>query len=152
MGGPAELKGPDLGKDGIAATELPEDAMLEGHASGEAVLLVRQSAEVFAVAAQCTHYSGPLVEGVLSGGMVRCPWHHAAFDLHSGEATAPALVPLRCWKVEERDGRIFVAGKQETPTRKRPSLTTLGASFLGLEVAASLRARGLEVAVVAEAR
>jgi hypothetical protein len=55
----------------------------------------------------------------LVGATVRCPWHHARFNLEIGEATAaPALSPLTCWHVEERDGRVFVKGKRARTTPK----------------------------------
>jgi NAD(P)H-nitrite reductase large subunit len=48
---------------------------------------------------------------------VRCPWHHACFSLRTGEALhAPAFNPLSCWRVEKRDGKVFVRDKIE-PTR-----------------------------------
>ena len=107
-----ELAGPDL-TQGIPAADLADGGMLAGHVGEEAVLLARAGNEIFAVGALCTHYNGPLAEGLMVGDTVRCPWHHACFSLRTGEALrAPALAPLACWKVEQQDGRIFVRSKK----------------------------------------
>jgi NADPH-dependent 2,4-dienoyl-CoA reductase/sulfur reductase-like enzyme/nitrite reductase/ring-hydroxylating ferredoxin subunit len=111
MGGATELEGPDF-EAGIPASDLPDGKMLVGHALGEAVLLVRRGRDVLAVGARCTHYNGPLGEGLLVGDTVRCPWHHACFDLRTGATIrAPALNPLARYTVAERDGRLLVTGK-----------------------------------------
>jgi NADPH-dependent 2,4-dienoyl-CoA reductase/sulfur reductase-like enzyme/nitrite reductase/ring-hydroxylating ferredoxin subunit len=111
MGQASELTGPDFSA-GIALSELKDGAMLLGHAQGEAVLVARQGEEIFAVGATCTHYSGPLAEGLLVGDTVRCPWHHACFSLRTGAAvSAPALNPIACWNVERRGERLIVLGK-----------------------------------------
>jgi 3-phenylpropionate/trans-cinnamate dioxygenase ferredoxin reductase subunit len=112
-------KGPDLAQ-GVRLEDLPDGAMVTGHVGGEAVLLVRQGGELYAVAAHCTHYGGPLAEGLLAGGAIRCPWHHACFDLRSGRPVRPpALNDLKRWRVEQRDGRAFVgeALPEEPPRR-----------------------------------
>ena len=107
-------QGPDL-TQGVALTDFVDGKLL-GHVGDEEVLLVQVGGEIFAVGAHCTHYHGPLAEGLVTGESVRCPWHHACFDLRSGEAVrAPALSPLACWKVERRDGRIVVKEKREQP-------------------------------------
>ena len=69
----------------------------------------------------CTHYNGPLAEGLIVDDTVRCPWHHACFSLRSGEALrAPALNPVSCWRVEQQSGRAYVRGKIEnTPPRRQ---------------------------------
>src|SRR5258706_2051893 len=104
--------GPDLAQ-GIELAQLPDGGKLVGHVGSDEILLVRHGAEIFAVAAHCTHYHGPLADGLVVGGNVRCPWHHACFDLRTGEALrAPALSPLACWTVEKRDGKIFVGEKR----------------------------------------
>jgi NADPH-dependent 2,4-dienoyl-CoA reductase/sulfur reductase-like enzyme/nitrite reductase/ring-hydroxylating ferredoxin subunit len=106
--------GPDLTR-GVAPSELVDGRLL-GHVGDQDVLLVRTSDGVFAIDSLCSHYHGPLAEGLVVGDTIRCPWHHACFDLRTGEATrAPALSALACWLVEERDGRIFVREKREQP-------------------------------------
>src|SRR5262245_58354848 len=105
--------GPDLAQ-GIPADDLPDGHMLLGHVGDEAVLLARRGGQIFAIGATCTHYGGPLAEGLMVADTVRCPWHHACFSLRTGEALhAPALSPVACWSVEQRDGRISVQGKRE---------------------------------------
>src|SRR5215211_4409465 len=114
----AKPSGPDLSQ-GVAFTDLADGAMLLGHVGDEQVLLARHGAELFAVGASCSHYHGPLAEGLVVGDTVRCPWHHACFSLRTGEAlAAPALDPVRCWDVERRDGRVSVIGTRLSAARR----------------------------------
>jgi apoptosis-inducing factor 3 len=111
----AEPGGPDLTR-GIAVTELADGGKLVGHVGDEEILLVRRGTEVLAVGARCTHYHAPLVDGLIVGDTVRCPWHHACFDLRTGDAVrAPALSPIACWSVEQQDGSIVVRRKRDQP-------------------------------------
>jgi NADPH-dependent 2,4-dienoyl-CoA reductase/sulfur reductase-like enzyme/nitrite reductase/ring-hydroxylating ferredoxin subunit len=144
----AELKGPDL-KLGVADAELGDGAVLLGHADGEAVLLARRGGEIFAVGATCTHYSGPLAEGLFVGDTLRCPWHHACFSLKTGEALrAPALNPIPCWTVERRQSKLYVIGKAPAAAKKTaPSnaperIVILGGGAAGHAAAEMLRREG----------
>lgn len=120
-----KLKGPDLAQ-GVAVSDLADGALLLGHAQGEPLILVRRGTELFAIGAVCTHYGGPLAEGLLVGDSVRCPWHHACFSLRTGEALrAPALDPVACWRVEQQDGKAFVKEKIDS-ARRQPRPTTSG--------------------------
>jgi NADPH-dependent 2,4-dienoyl-CoA reductase/sulfur reductase-like enzyme/nitrite reductase/ring-hydroxylating ferredoxin subunit len=106
--------GPDLTK-GVASADF-SGATLLGHVGDQDVLLVRSASEIFAIDAHCSHYHGPLAEGLVVGHSIRCPWHHACFDLRTGEATrAPALNALSVWQVEQEGDRIFVRRKREQP-------------------------------------
>jgi NADPH-dependent 2,4-dienoyl-CoA reductase/sulfur reductase-like enzyme/nitrite reductase/ring-hydroxylating ferredoxin subunit len=139
--------GPDLSK-GILASDLRDGAMLAGHIGEDAVLLARQNGRLFALSAHCTHYHGPLADGLLVGATVRCPWHHAHFSLETGEAiAAPALSPLTCWQVEERAGNIFVKSKKAQPPTKTTGSTNehiviVGGGAAGFAAAEMLRRRG----------
>jgi NADPH-dependent 2,4-dienoyl-CoA reductase/sulfur reductase-like enzyme/nitrite reductase/ring-hydroxylating ferredoxin subunit len=100
--------GPDLTK-GIAVDDISDGGMIGGHVGDDALLIARHGDEFFAIGATCSHYNGPLAEGLVVGDTVRCPWHHARFCLRSGEAIgAPAFNPVSCWRIERRDGKVFV--------------------------------------------
>jgi NADPH-dependent 2,4-dienoyl-CoA reductase/sulfur reductase-like enzyme/nitrite reductase/ring-hydroxylating ferredoxin subunit len=141
--------GPDLTK-GVDVSDFKDDKLL-GHVGDDDVLLVRAGKDIFAVSAHCTHYHGPLADGLVTGASVRCPWHHACFDLRTGEAErAPALSPVECWQVEQRDGRIVVTGKREQPkpnpiaTKGAPpnNIVIVGGGAAGFATAEMLRRHG----------
>ena len=121
--------GPDL-SDGLDLAHLADNAMMLGHVGAEAVLLVRRGEEIFAVGASCSHYHGPLSEGLVVGDTVRCPWHHACFSLRTGEPLrGPALDPVPCWRVERKDNLVYVREKQEAAPvagASRPTAGTAG--------------------------
>jgi NADPH-dependent 2,4-dienoyl-CoA reductase/sulfur reductase-like enzyme/nitrite reductase/ring-hydroxylating ferredoxin subunit len=140
--------GPDLSA-GVSIDQLGEGKPLLGHAGDDAVILVRQGAEIFAVGASCTHYGGPLAEGAIVGGTVRCPWHHACFDLRTGDASrAPALNPIPCYDVQRQGDRIRVGAKRapatpaEAPPVSPASVLIVGAGAAGHAAAEMLRREG----------
>ena len=151
----AELTGPDFSL-GMALSELADGAMLAGHALGKPVLVARRDDEIFAIGASCTHYGGPLADGLLVGDTVRCPWHHACFSLRTGEALrAPALKPVARWVVERRNAKFYVTGEVEAdellverPSSAAPGATTpasvviVGAGAAGNAAAEMLRREG----------
>ena len=145
----SELEGPDFEK-GCKIDKLADGEMLLGHAFGEAILAARRGEEIFAIGATCTHYGGPLAKGLMVDCTVRCPWHHARFDLRTGEAIgAPALSDVSCWKIEKRGNRFFITGKiDKKPTRKpkssSSSVVIVGAGAAGSAAAEMLRREGYE--------
>ncbi len=106
-------QGPDLTK-GVAERDIPDGGMVGGHVGDEAILIARRGNEFFAIGATCSHYNGPLAEGLVVGDTVRCPWHHARFSLRTGEAVgAPAFNPMSCWRIERSGGKVFVRERIE---------------------------------------
>lgn len=142
------LSGPDLTK-GIELEELADGSKLVGYAGDEQVLLVRCGTELFALGAHCTHYHAALVDGLVVGNTVRCPWHHACFSLRTGEALRPpALSPLPCFSVEQTEGKIFVREKlapivavpSSTATPNAPErIVIIGSGAAGFAAAERLR-------------
>jgi apoptosis-inducing factor 3 len=111
----SETAGPDFTL-GVATDELVDGKMLAGHVGEDAVLIARRGNEFFAIGATCSHYGGPLAEGLMVDDTVRCPWHHACFSVRTGQALrAPALAPVECWSTEIREGKVYV-GEKLIPT------------------------------------
>ena len=142
-----ELRGPDL-KLGVDPGSLEDNSPLLGHFDGEAVILVRQGGNIFAVGATCTHYGGPLSDGLVVGQTIRCPWHHARFSLSTGEAEgAPALNPVTCFRVLNEDGKVRIDRKRDVTFQvacpKTPeSVVIIGAGAAGASCAEMLRKKG----------
>src|SRR5881275_993995 len=148
----SELEGPDFEK-GCELDRVPDGGMLLGHAFGEAILVARQGRQLFAIGATCTHYGGPLAKGLLVDCTVHCPWHHARFDLRTGEAiAAPALNNIACYKIEKRGQQFFVTGKIDKKPARKPkssptSVVIVGAGAAGNAAAEMLRREGYREAV-----
>ena len=142
-----DLEGPDFEK-GCEINKVPDGGMLLGHAFDEAILVARRGKEIFGIGATCTHYGGPLAKGLMVDCIVRCPWHHARFDLRTGEAiAAPALNDVSCWKIEKRGERFFVTGKIDKKPARKPkaspaSVVIVGAGAAGSAAAEMLRREG----------
>jgi len=145
---------PDLSK-GVRAGSVADGAMLAGRVGEDEVVLARRGDEWFAVGAHCTHYRGPLADGLLVGDTVRCPWHHACFSLRTGDALrAPAFDPIACWRVERQGDTVFVREKlaalQQAPraSASQPatpsSIVIVGGGAAGFAAAVMLRREGYD--------
>ncbi len=143
--------GPDFGQ-GVPLASLPQGGVLAGHVDGEPVLLARLDDGVHAVGGSCTHYGGPLGEGLVAGDEVRCPWHHACFSLRTGAALrAPAFAALPIWRVEVVGDTVFVRervkAKPAPPPRPKEmpgAIVIVGGGGAGFAAAQRLRALGFD--------
>jgi NADPH-dependent 2,4-dienoyl-CoA reductase/sulfur reductase-like enzyme/nitrite reductase/ring-hydroxylating ferredoxin subunit len=146
--------GPDLAQ-GVASSDFNGETLL-GHVGDQDVLLVRSGPEIFAIDAHCSHYHGPLAEGLVVGDTIRCPWHHACFSLRTGEATRPpALNALAVWEVTRDRDRIIVQRKREVPKPSAPhrsaptpeKFVIVGGGAAGFAAAEMLRREGFAGAI-----
>jgi apoptosis-inducing factor 3 len=141
---------PDFTK-GFPVDDLQNGRMVQGKVGDEDVILARHADEFFAVGAGCTHYHGPLAEGLIVGDELRCPLHHACFSLRTGMALcAPAFDAIPRWRVERVGDRVFVREKlpelaqyPEANTKRPPnspsSVVIVGGGAAGLAGADMLR-------------
>jgi NADPH-dependent 2,4-dienoyl-CoA reductase/sulfur reductase-like enzyme/nitrite reductase/ring-hydroxylating ferredoxin subunit len=152
----SEAKNPDLTL-GLTIDTLADGKMVAGHVGEDAVLLARRGNEFFAIGATCTHYNGPLSEGLMIDDTVRCPWHHACFSLRTGDAVrAPALSPVPCWSTEVRGDKVFVrekavptSGSRFVPSPGSPQkIVVVGGGAAGFAATEMLRRRRFQGDIV----
>jgi NADPH-dependent 2,4-dienoyl-CoA reductase/sulfur reductase-like enzyme/nitrite reductase/ring-hydroxylating ferredoxin subunit len=142
---------------GIEVSAIPDGGIVAGRVGSDDVIVVRRGADLFAVGAHCSHYHGPLAEGLLVGDTVRCPWHHACFSVRTGDALrAPALDPIARWRVERIGDKAFVrekleeadsGGRSPALPAEPASVVIVGGGAAGLAAAAMLRREGYRGAV-----
>lgn len=149
-----DLPGPDFTL-GLPMAGVPETGAVSGHVGDEPVLLIRRADGLFAVSGACTHYGGPLGEGLIGDDTVQCPWHHACFDLRTGEAlAAPAFSPLHRWRVDVEGDQVFVRERLKSAPALRAAtgahparIVIVGGGAAGFAAAEMLRRRGYEGAL-----
>jgi NADPH-dependent 2,4-dienoyl-CoA reductase/sulfur reductase-like enzyme/nitrite reductase/ring-hydroxylating ferredoxin subunit len=143
----ANATGPDF-SEGVGLSEVPVGSTIAGRVGGDSILLSNIGGELFAIGGTCTHYGGTLADGIIGRTSVRCPLHHACFDLRTGEALrAPALDPVDRWIVEVQGDRAFVRNKFDpAPTADLESdvreIVIIGGGAAGLACAHELRRLG----------
>ena len=104
-------------------SEIGNGQMTEVSVDGTKVLLARVGDNCYAVGAHCTHYGAPLVKGVLSGERLVCPWHHACFNITTGDLEEPpAFDSLPRFDVTIEKDEIFVHLPDDVPDRRKPNM------------------------------
>ncbi len=120
-----------------ALTEFADGAIRTVGVMGREIGIVRWQGVVYAVYNLCTHQSGPVCSGILSGRLtaaapgamdldnstpiLACPWHGWEFDLRTGRALHDAQHRLRMFPVRVENGRVLVEiGPAADDAKKAP--------------------------------
>ena len=74
----------------------------------DSILLCNVDGEIFAIEDICTHDGGELDAGELVACRVMCPRHGATFDVRTGAATFPAILPVRTFAVRISGDDLFI--------------------------------------------
>ncbi|MCU1430400.1 MAG: Rieske (2Fe-2S) domain protein [Actinomycetia bacterium] len=94
-----------------AANELRDNEPKGVVVDGARIALVRRGAIVHALAAVCSHAGGPLDEGSVDRGALRCPWHGSEYALRDGAVVrGPATTPQPVYDARIRGDMVEVRG------------------------------------------
>lgn len=95
--------------------ELPEGRVMSANAEHQVVCLTHFEGKFSALDNRCPHQGGPLGEGSIENGLLRCPWH--GWDYHPCTGLAPGYddggIDTFLTKVE--DGAVYVGIEEEAP-------------------------------------
>jgi nitrite reductase/ring-hydroxylating ferredoxin subunit/uncharacterized membrane protein len=81
------------------------------------VVLVRRGGRIDALYERCAHLGGPLSEGTVENGSIRCPWHGSRFALEDGRVLeGPATSPQPCFETRVSNGNVEIRAREtESP-------------------------------------
>ena len=93
--------------------ELPENRVMTVTAGQRQIALSHFEGKICALDNRCPHQGGPLGEGSIENGILRCPWH--GWDYHPCSGKAPGFDDgVEAYEVKEEDGKFFVGVFEET--------------------------------------
>ena len=100
---PAAPEWTEIDVEGTLTTEKPALA----HLDGEPLAAVDADTGPTALFARCSHLGGPLHEGDLVDGCLRCPWHGSTFRLEDGSVVrGPATATQPVYELRRQGARV----------------------------------------------
>lgn len=88
--------------------DIPENTGVVTQIEGRSIAIFQYEGQFFAMGNICPHRGGPLAEGEIEKGLVRCPWHGWTFDLKTGTHPDNQRVKVPVYPVELRDDEVWV--------------------------------------------
>src|SRR5437763_10495245 len=100
----------------VAPADVPDDGRVRSVVvDGRTVALSRCGARLGALDNRCPHQGGPLGEGSIEKGLLRCPWHGYDYDPLTGAPPPPFSDAPSCFPVEVREDGVYVGLEPEAP-------------------------------------
>lgn len=95
--------------------DLPEGRVKTVTANHKGICLTHFKGKFSALDNRCPHQGGPLGEGSIENGMLRCPWHGWDFDPCTGLPPGGYDDGIETFEVKEEGDSIFVGVEEEPP-------------------------------------
>lgn len=95
--------------------ELPEGRVKTVTAGHKGICLTHYKGKFSALDNKCPHQGGPLGEGSIENGYLRCPWHGWDFDPCNGKPPGGFDDGIETFPIKEEADSIFVGLPEEAP-------------------------------------
>lgn len=100
--------------------ELPEGRVMTFTAGHTDICLTHFKGKFTALSNKCPHQNGPLGEGSIENGLLRCPWHGWDFNPHGGDSDG-FDDGLKTYQLKFEGNKIFVGMEEEIPHQRNIS-------------------------------
>ena len=101
--------------------ELPEGRVTAVNCDGTTVCLTHFDGEYAALDNRCPHQGGPLGEGTIENGLLRCPWHGWDFYPITGETPGEFDDCVATYPVDVREDGVYVGFPEPEPRERTVS-------------------------------
>ncbi|HSR66492.1 MAG TPA: thiamine pyrophosphate-dependent enzyme [Acidobacteriota bacterium] len=101
--------------------ELPEGRVKPVTCRHLTVCMTRFEGQYAALDNKCPHQGGPLGEGSIENGLLRCPWHGWDFHPTTGKPPGGYDDGVATFQVDEREDGIYVGFPQDQPHQRTVS-------------------------------
>ncbi|MEA2170415.1 MAG: hypothetical protein QOF76_3715 [Solirubrobacteraceae bacterium] len=98
-----------------SAAELPEGRVRTVAAGRKSIALTHYDGQFGALDNRCPHQGGPLGEGAIENGNLRCPWHGYDYCPLTGSPPGNYTDEAHNYPVEVRDDGVYVAVPDDAP-------------------------------------
>ncbi len=95
--------------------QLPEGRVMTVTAGHKGICLTHFKGQFTALDNKCPHQKGPLGEGSIENGLLRCPWHGWDFDPCTGKAPGGHDDGVPVYELKVVDNEVFVGLEEEPP-------------------------------------
>ena len=110
---PSPATGVDCRSEGtwhaISRVDVPADGRVRSvTVDGRSIALTRCDRALGALENRCPHQGGPLGEGSIEKGLLRCPWHGYDYDPLTGQPPGDFADTVSAYDIEEREDGVYV--------------------------------------------
>ncbi|MFO0014874.1 MAG: Rieske (2Fe-2S) protein [Planctomycetota bacterium] len=92
----------------LNSQDVAEGQGIEVLHQGNIIAVFRHRGDLYAIDGLCMHQGGPLARGKVADGTIQCPWHGWMYALATGKNAVTGQPMLRCYPVQEIDGKIAI--------------------------------------------